>query len=78
MKISEALVKLQEILDKNGDLEVIAMTDADGVFIADFDLVFDVIELPSEDETSFETVCALLEDLGSDGPTTTQLKIVRD
>ena len=77
MKISESIAKLQEILQTAGDLEVIALTDLDEGFIADFDLVFEAIDLPNEDETGFETVCALMEEPIDDHKHPTALKIVR-
>ena len=78
MKISESITKLQEILQTAGDVEVIALTDIDGAFVADFDLIFEAIDLPNEDETGFETVCALMEDPVDESHTrAVDLKIVR-
>lgn len=78
MKVSEAIKKLQEILDTTGDMEVVVLSDIDGQFIVDFDKSFEAIEVPNEDESGFETVCAMMDGFeGEHVPNKTDLKIIQ-
>lgn len=61
MKISEAILQLNEALNLVGDVDIIKIADVDGCFMIDNDIYFDVIEIPGDDENDDELipVCAL-------------------
>lgn len=61
MKLSEAIKSLQMQLAEHGDLDVVSVTDIDTGFVVDMDRIFEVIELPNDDETGFVTVSAFVE-----------------
>ncbi len=61
MKISEAIVKLTQYQKEVGDVEFVVLTDLDGGFVVEHGRNCEIVELPNEDETGFETVVAFLE-----------------
>ena len=76
MKISDAIVQLQQIQAELGDLELVTVTDIDGTFMIEEGKIIDVIEIPDDDETTMYPVCAIMEPLDEDGLPT--LRAVKD
>ena len=61
MKLTEAIKTMQMQLAEHGDLEIVSITDIDGGFIVDMGRVFEVIEMPNDDETEMIKVSAFVE-----------------
>lgn len=74
MKISDAIQKLQTILQSDGDLDVVSIDDVDGFFIVDFAKEFEVFDIPNHDENDFSQVCAFSKNLDNTSP---HLKLVK-
>ena len=64
MKLSEAIKRLQEFeKEAGGDIPVVSMVDVDGAFCIEHDRIFDLIEIPDDDENldNPQLVCAFME-----------------
>jgi hypothetical protein len=61
MKISQAIKYLQKVKKDEGDLEIVCMTEVDGAFCIEHGRVFDVIQLPGEDDELEGPIVAFME-----------------
>lgn len=70
MRISEAIASLSQLKEEHGDLELVSLSDADGGFMIEFGRVFEMIELPDNDDPNaknWTSVIAFLEPSESAG-----------
>lgn len=66
MKLSETISKLTEIFNQDGDMEVIRMTEVDGRFFVEYGCIFDVIQVPDENDNLGLPVVCFMEPIESD------------
>jgi len=68
MKLSEAIKAMQMQLAEHGDLDVVSVTDIDEGVLVDMDRIFEVIEMPNEQETALVKVSAFVTPMIEEGP----------
>jgi len=61
MKLREAIQKLQEFEKEVGDAEIVSLTEVDGRFCIEHGRVFDIIQLPDENDQLEAPVIAFME-----------------
>lgn len=61
MKLREAIQKLQEFEKEVGDAEIVSLTEVDGRFCIEYGRVFDIIQLPDENDQLEAPVIAFME-----------------
>lgn len=61
MRISQAIRLLDAIVEDHGDMDLVVLEDAEEYFAIIRDRIFEVLECPTEDETTLVKVCAFVE-----------------
>ncbi len=77
MVISEAIKQLQEILEKEGDLEICSFDEFDGMFRVSLDKTFEIIEIDYEDEPTTTKLCGLMDIFEELEPEKPKLTVVK-
>lgn len=61
MRLSEVIATLQQYQQEVGDVELVSIFDMDQGFVIESGQLLEIVEIPTADEASFETVVALLD-----------------